>query len=379
MKAIVDLNGLAAEAIPLWEEEAPLALGQGIIDQPILTIHRPADGLSVGVGCIVAPGGGYRILASDHEGLQVAKWLNRIGVTAFVLRYRVGPKYHSSVSLIDGLRAVRQVRYRAPEYGIDKNRIGMLGFSAGGHLTVAVGTGSDEGKFESEDPVERMSSRPNFLVPVYAVTNGHKRGKKADEYTPTDESVNSSTPPTFLVHTHEDSIVPASQSSLFYEALLRHGVPAELHIFNDGEHGLGLMTGDPDVAQWTDLFYRWLRRRNFLSGEARVGLSGRVSLNGRAMGMVWITVIPENERHPIARVRIQADSDGNFLIKKSNGPVPGRHEVRIYHVSESRAHVSTGIYTMEDARVHSEFREIREGDELVLNLGDGDFRFVSEN
>ena len=147
-----------------------------------------------------------------------------------MLRYRLGERYHSDVSLLDGLRAVRLVRHRAADFGIAENRMGMLGFSAGGHLAVAVGTRWDAGDPEAVDPIERASSRPDFLVPVYAVTNGILRGRKADEYTPADVRVNESTPPAFLVHTHEDGTVPASQSTLFYDALLAAGVQAELHI-----------------------------------------------------------------------------------------------------------------------------------------------------
>lgn len=239
-------------AVPLWPDGAPHALGDLAIDQPQLTVHLP-DGDATGTGVIVNPGGGYRILAADHEGLQVARWLNRRGIAAFVLRYRVGERYHSDVSLLDGLRAVRLTRHRAADFGIARNRLGMLGFSAGGHLAVAVGTRWDDGNANAADPVERESSRPDFLVPVYAVTNGILRGRKADEYTPADVRVDASTPPAFLVHSHEDAIVPASQSTLFYDALLRADVPAELHVYGFGEHGMGLGPGDPDFRDWPKL------------------------------------------------------------------------------------------------------------------------------
>ena len=235
-------------AIPLWEDAAPGALGESDIDRPQITVHLPADGNATGAGIIVNPGGGYRILAADHEGLQVARWLNRHGVAAFVLRYRVGERYHSAVSLQDGLRAVRLVRHRAAEFGVAADRLGMLGFSAGGHLTVAVGTQWDRGDAEASDPVERQSSRPDFLVPVYAVVNGILRGRKADEYTPADVNVNAETPPAFLVHTHEDDIVPANQSTRFYDALLEAGVQAELHIYGYGEHGTGIAPRRPGFS-----------------------------------------------------------------------------------------------------------------------------------
>ena len=228
----------------LWPDGAPEAAGDEAIDRPALTVHLPDPGNANGAGIIVNPGGGYRVLASDHEGLQVARWLNRAGIAAFVLRYRVGPKYHSDVSLLDGLRAVRYVRAHAAAWGVAPHRLGMLGFSAGGHLAAAVGTRYDAGQPDNADPVERENSRPDFVVPVYAVINGPVRGRKADEYTPADERVTADTPPAFIVHTHEDTIVSAEQSLLLYKALLDAGVEAELHVFGFGEHGLGLGVGD---------------------------------------------------------------------------------------------------------------------------------------
>ncbi len=376
MKAKIDDAGITHEALSLWPDAAPMSEGIDMIDQPILTVHKPDPKNCLGVACIVAPGGGYRILASDHEGLQVAKWLNRRGITAFVLRYRIAPKYHSSVSLLDGLRAVRCVRYLSTDFQIDRDRIGMLGFSAGGHLTVAVGTGWDNGDDQSDDPIDRVSSRPDFLVPVYAVTNGEKRGKKADEYTSTDTLVNDSTPPTFLVHTHEDSVVPASQSTLFYDALLRHKVPAELHIFNKGDHGLGLLAGDPDGALWGELLIRWLRRHKFLTGKKRISLSGTITLAGEALGMVWVTLIPEDTDHPIARARVQSDSAGRFLIPESEGPIPGPYIIRVIHESNLTSYSATGIYTLEDARVYETAKEIIEGEALALDLAQEDFESI---
>ena len=376
MKAKIDDAGITHEALSLWPDAAPMSEGSDMIDQPILTVHKPDPKNCLGVACIVAPGGGYRILASDHEGLQVAKWLNRRGITAFVLRYRIAPKYHSSVSLLDGLRAVRCVRYLSADFQIDRDRIGMLGFSAGGHLTVAVGTGWDNGDDQSDDPIDRVSSRPDFLVPVYAVTNGEKRGKKADEYTSTDTLVNDSTPPTFLVHTHEDSVVPASQSTLFYDALLTHKVPAELHIFNKGDHGLGLLAGDPDGALWGELLIRWLRRHKFLTGKKRISLSGTITLAGEALGMVWVTLIPEDTDHPIARARVQSDSAGRFLIPESEGPIPGPYIIRVIHESNLTSYSATGIYTLEDARVYETAKEIIEGEALALDLAQEDFESI---
>ena len=334
----------------LWPEGAPGAEGDGAIDCPALTVHLPDPAQANGAGIIVNPGGGYRVLASDHEGLQVARWLNRAGIAAFVLRYRVGPKYHSEVSLLDGLRAVRHVRAHAAVWGVAADRLGMLGFSAGGHLAAAVGTRWDTGRHGHPDPVERESSRPDFLVPVYAVVNGPVRGRKADEYTPADDRVTADTPPSFIVHTHEDTIVSSEQSLLFYKALLDAGVEAELHVFGHGEHGLGLGVGDPDLNEWPRLLLRWLRRCGFLTDGRRTAVSGRVTLDGRPMGMVWVTFVPDDECSPIARVRIHRDAEGIFEIPAAVGPVPGPHRVEVHHLSEQIPHTNVGTYSMDDAK-----------------------------
>ena len=350
MTALLGLR--ACREIPLWPGAAPRAVGDGAIDRPRITVHLPAREAATGAGVLVAPGGGYRILAADQEGLQVARWLNRHGIAAFVLRYRVAPRYHSDISLLDGLRAVRLVRGRASEFGLSADRLGMLGFSAGGHLTVAVGTRWDGGDAAAEDAVERVSSRPDFLVAVYAVTNGVLRGRKADEYTPADVRVDERTPPTFLAHSHEDSIVPASQSTLFYDALLRAGVPAELHVFGHGEHGMGLGQGDPDFGAWPKLLRNWLRRRGLLTAKARVPVRGRVTGDRRVMGRAWVTLVPEDASAPPAQARTTKGDDGRFAIAAADGVVPGPHRVVVTHTSEQFPHTNTGAYTVPDARRH---------------------------
>lgn len=342
-------NTLQDTAVELWPEGAPKAVGDLELDRPRLTIHLPEAEVATGAGVIVNPGGGYRKLAADHEGLQVARWLNRRGIAAFVLRYRLGERYHSDVSLLDGLRAVRLVRHRAAEFGIATNRLGMLGFSAGGHLCVAVGTRWDAGDDKAADPVERASSRPDFLVAVYAVTNGILRGRKADEYTPADVRVDDTTPPTFLVHTNEDGIVPASQSTLFYDALLKAGVQAELHIYGFGEHGTGINPGDSDFREWPQLLLNWLRRCGFLTAKPRQAVTGRVTLNGEPMGMAWVTFVPLDSHAPPARARASWGAEGRFEIAASHGVVPGPHRVEVHHVSEEFANPDTGRYTLADA------------------------------
>lgn len=368
---LMDDNTVDVDTVRLWAERAPQATGDELLDQPVLSIHLPPTGN--GCGIIVCPGGGYRTLASDHEGLQVARWLNRLGIAAFVLRYRLGPTYHSSVSLLDARRAIRFVRAHAERFLVSPDRIGMLGFSAGGHLSCAVGTDWDGGDLNNRDLVERQHCRPDFIVPVYAVTNGAKRGRKADEYHPVDEAVTSATPPAFIVTTHEDPLVPASQSTLFYDAMLAAGVAAELHIFNDGEHGLGLMPGDPDVAQWTDLLARWLRRRGFLTAAPRIAITGSLFIDRAPPGIAWVTLVPENADQPLARTRITRASGGSFEIPLATGPAAGWHEMQIHHVSDQFPHKGTGIYTLSDARQYRERIFIEANQHIDVRLSSDDF------
>jgi acetyl esterase/lipase len=286
MKALTILFGVAAlalaqtdpETMLLWEKGAPGALGDADVDKPAITIFR-ATGAG-GTSVIVAPGGGYRNLSMDKEGRQVASWFNAMGVTAFVLRYRLGPRYHHPIELGDAQRAIRLVRSRAMQLGIAPDRIGMMGFSAGGHLTATAGTHFDDGNREASDPVDRVSSRPDFLILAYPVISfdpaiahrGSEQSLLGDNPDPkliqelSDElQVTAKTPPAFLFHTNADTTVPAENSVRFYLALRQAKVPAEIHIFQNGPHGVGLDLGDPALSQWPVLLTNWLRGRGLLA------------------------------------------------------------------------------------------------------------------
>jgi len=262
------------ETLLLWPGGAPGTLGNDDADRPTLTIYRARQ--PSGASVIVAPGGGYGALASNHEGRQVANHLNAAGVTAFVLKYRLGPRYRHPIELGDAQRAIRLVRARAAEFGIAADRIGMMGFSAGGHLAATVGTHFDAGKPDAADAIERASSRPDFLILAYPVVSfdpaithaGSVRnllGEKPDpaliEDLSNDLRVTPDTPPTFLFHTNADTGVVAENSVRFYLALRRAKVPAELHIFENGPHGVGLALGDPALSAWPTLLTTWLRAR----------------------------------------------------------------------------------------------------------------------
>jgi acetyl esterase/lipase len=261
----------------LWPQGAPGAVGAEELDRPKLTIYLPEH--PVGAGVVVAPGGGYGMLAMDHEGLQIAKWLNGYGVAAFVLQYRLGPRYHHPAELMDAQRAIRTVRAQASAFGIAPNRIGMWGFSAGGHLTATAGTHFDAGNATSPDPIERASSRPDFLILAYPVITftqpethrgsmqnllGDNPDPKLVQNLSNELQVTAQTPPTFLFSTSADTAVPPENSILFYEALHKAGVPAEMHIFQNGPHGVGLATFDPVLSMWSPLLANWLRVQGVL-------------------------------------------------------------------------------------------------------------------
>ena len=263
--------------LPLWESGAPGALGDAEADRPTLTLYRARS--PVGTGIVVAPGGGYGALAMDHEGRQVASLFNAMGITAFILKYRLGPRYHHPIQLGDAQRALRMGRARAEEYGIAADRVGMMGFSAGGHLTATAGTHFDSGKPESTDPVERASSRPDFLILCYPVISfdpeiahmGSRRNLLGDQPDPklveslsNELQVTPQTPPTFLFHTTADAGVPVENSIRFYLALRKAKVPAEMHLFENGPHGVGLALGDPALGTWPTLLINWLRGRGLL-------------------------------------------------------------------------------------------------------------------
>jgi acetyl esterase/lipase len=220
------------------------------------------------------------MLAMDHEGRQIAGWLNARGIAAFLLKYRHGPRYRHPAPLQDAQRAIRTVRLRASGLGIRPDRIGMWGFSAGGHLTSTAGTHFDAGNPQASDPVEKVSSRPDFLIlayPVISLTSEYAhRGSRNNLLGPTpdpnlvedlssEKRVTAQTPPAFLFHTDQDKGVPSENSVLFYLALRKAGVPAELHIYEKGQHGVGLAPTDRILSSWVERLEGWLKTRGLLN------------------------------------------------------------------------------------------------------------------
>jgi len=277
------------QAIPLWPEGVPGAVAGGgpevVTDGRISNVHEPSltpylvpGGARPATAVIVCPGGGYTRLAADHEGRAVAGWLNSIGVSAFVLKYRL-KEYGHPAPLRDVLRAVRLLRSDAPRWGIAPDRIGVLGFSAGGHLAASAGTlfGDPDGRTGA--PLDAISARPDFMVLVYPVirliapyaNTGSGRSLLGANATPEmleqyslDTRVTPDTPPAFLVHGGTDTAVPPENSAVFYLALRKAGVPAELHLYREGAHGIGLRPGNGPMSDWPKRCAEWLAAKGLL-------------------------------------------------------------------------------------------------------------------
>lgn len=249
----------------LWPEGAPGALGTEDSDKPSLAFWLAPN--PNGAAVLVCPGGGYGGLAMDHEGKQIAEFFNSFGVSAFVLKYRLGPRYHHPVMLNDARRAITMIRTRAAELKVDPSKIGVMGFSAGGHLASTLSTHFQAGE------------RPDFAILVYPVISfttiythsGSMRNLLGTEPDPllvwnlsNELQVTAQTPPTFLFHTNGDTGVPPENSVLYYLALRKAGVPAELHIYQNGPHGVGLAQKDPVLATWPARLKDWLFVRGII-------------------------------------------------------------------------------------------------------------------
>lgn len=271
-------NEARPEPIPLWPNGAPLAKGYAAADIPSIQIYKPAQHLATGAAIVVCPGGGYGALA-DHEGYDYAKFLNGIGITVAVLKYRVAPYQHPA-PMLDAARAIRYLRSKADELKLDANRIGIMGSSAGGHLTATLATHFDDGDKNASDPIDRVSSRPDVAIlcyPVITLTNEtfvHKGSRKnllgetpdlkLVELMSNEKQVTAKTPPTFLFHTMDDAGVLVENSLLFAEALRKNKVPYELHVYEHGRHGVGLAPYDNALNTWPKLLENWLRLRGFI-------------------------------------------------------------------------------------------------------------------
>jgi len=292
--------GIAAEPeqeILLWPADHQANQGEGpkfagtvewmdrVTRSPAVTPFLPDPDQRTGAAVIICPGGSYAGLAMEKEGLEPGRWFQDQGVAAFVLRYRCGGgKNQQPVPLADAQRAIRLVRSRASQWGIDPNRVGIFGFSAGGHLASCAATMFDDGDPQAPDPIDRQPSRPDFAVLAYPVITlqgdaAHAGSRKnllgdnpsaelLDKWS-TDRRVTEKSPPTFLVHASDDAGVVPKNSLLFYDALIAHKVPAEMHIYEIGGHGFGMLRGDKPADRWPEQLEPWLASHGLVTPPAR--------------------------------------------------------------------------------------------------------------
>jgi acetyl esterase/lipase len=262
------------EKISLWSRRAPMGDGTFQEADATIAVHRPAN--PNGTAIIICPGGGYGGLVSGSEGHGIADWLNQHGIVGVVLEYRL-PKGNSAVPLLDAQRAIRLVRSKAGEWGCDPKRIGIMGFSAGGHLASTAGTRFDAGNAMAEDPIEKMSCRPDFMVLIYPVISLGEKGHAGTRtnllgQNPSGENiklfsselqVTAQTPPAFLAHAKDDHVVPPENSKMFYDALKRNKVAAEFVDLPQGGHGFNGYQG-PTWDEWQEKALKWLDAMGFL-------------------------------------------------------------------------------------------------------------------
>jgi len=377
--ALISTSLLAEQPkVPLWPTGAPGAKGQTEKDQPWVDVWLAPQDKANGAAFVVAPGGGYGGLAADHEGVQVAKFMNSLGVSAFVLHYRLGSAgYHYPIELIDVQRAIRLVRSKAGEYALDANRVGIIGFSAGGHLTSMAATLFDEKPVGmTNDAVDQLSARPDVACPTYPVISmiddfGHK-GSRKNLLGPNDNDdlakqvsthlrVTDKTPPIFIFQTDDDTVVPAENAVNFYLACRKHHVPAEMHIYKPGPHGVGLMQGDPVLGTWPQHLAAWLRNQGFFSTAKRTAINGKVTINGKPVswGAIAFENADTNAPRPTARVM-----GGKFKLDAANGPTLGKHKLTVTY---SAADVP-GLDTPDGTANQTVEAEVTESGDLVLEL-----------
>ena len=286
-----------AETIKLWPEGIPCAnnlkeevedhreIGVKIskVHEPVIEAYLPEEGKANGTAVVICPGGGYTILAWDWEGTSMAEWFNTMGVAAFVLKYRLphweSEECRSEVALMDAQRALRLVRSKANEWKLDPARIGIMGFSAGGHLASTASTHFDQGDPEAELEVDRYSCRPDFSILMYPVVTmeedyahmgsrknliGEKPSKKIRNYYSNEARVTAETPPAILIHADNDEGVVPENSVNYYLALRKHKIPAAMHIFAGGGHGFSFAEGMGTVSKWPELCEGWMKDRGLL-------------------------------------------------------------------------------------------------------------------
>ncbi len=268
------------KTIMLWPNGAPGAKGHSSKDKPWISIFTPSSSKANGTAVLVCPGGGYAGEAMKKEGYKVSQWLNSLGVTAFVLKYRHGPRYQYPAPFLDAMRAMHLIRKHADKWSVDTGRVGIMGFSAGGHLASTVGTHWNHPAVDSVDNLAAVSARPDFMILAYPVitmkntfTHHGSRNMLLGKYPDSslvhllsnETQVTRKTPPTFLVQGTNDQAVPVRNSIAFYKALHAHHVSVEMHLFENGPHGFGLAQDEPALSIWPKLCKNWMQTHHLLS------------------------------------------------------------------------------------------------------------------
>lgn len=363
-----------ADPILLWPAGAPGATGASDEDKPAVIPFIPETSKRNGAAVLVVPGGGFTIRAVDHEGVLVAQWFKEHGITAFLLRYRLRPLYNRNDWVLDGQRAMQYIRAHADEFHISTNRIGAVGFSAGANLISDMTLNAGTVPANVSDPLDRLSSRPDFLILGYGVMRIPNT---------VDSARVAALPPTFMYGTVEDR---SSQGGMLetYGRLYRAGAPVEAHFFQNGIHGTGFALGDPVLGQWTNLLHNWMAVNGFLTSKPQVALSGVVKLDGSPLvkGMVILTPLDNNGAPPVT-VYINNTGTGElgrFLVAKQQGPVEGRYKVEVRQdatrwTSNSREHFmiammdkqSKGTLTDDERREWGEYLRKRDLSPSIYN------------
>jgi acetyl esterase/lipase len=309
LHAFLPMRGRAQE-IALWPNGAPGAKGTAAADKPTITPY-PATVKPNGAAVVIFPGGGYSGLAMDHEGMQPALWLNTKGVSAFVVRYRLGSAgYRHPIEMGDGQRAIRWVRANAAKYGIDPKRVGVLGFSAGGHMASTVSTHYDDGDPKAADSIDRQGCRPDFSILGYPVitmdasfthmgsrTNllGTNPSQALVDSLSNEKQVTSRTPPAFLFHSTDDNVVPIRNSYAYRDSCRKRGVAVEMKVYDHGGHGYGMADGkggaptDSVLNTWPGLAAKWMEAHGFFAKATALATRAPIHADRRGEGVRVIT------------------------------------------------------------------------------------------
>jgi acetyl esterase/lipase len=306
------------QPILLWDNGAPRVTGDSNEDKPAVYPFLPDLAKNTGAAILVCPGGGNQTRCIDFEGVLIAQWFKERGIAAFILRYRIQPLYTAAEARLDTQRGVQFLRAHADKFKISPDRIGVIGFSAGASNICGATFNPLPGKPESPDPVERASSSPNFMIPIYGSA-------------PLPDKIEAPLPPTFMFCTAEDTGALGGMLTM-YTNLRKRSVPAEVHVFAKGPHGVGFALGDPVLGEYPNLLYNWMRLNGFLTPEKRVALEGIVKLDGEPLprGTIIFHPLDKVGASPIVGYVFNTGKvRGEYKIAANVGAVPGKYRVEV--------------------------------------------------